>query len=115
MVIYELIFDLLKENGFNVFAPNTHQGECINDYLVVKETVANKFVNYSSQIVLYDILCYAKNYTDCLRLKEKVRETMLEIQHTVKPTDNETEPFFDNDVKGYMTSVEYRNYRRELQ
>lgn len=115
MVIYEFIFDLLKENGFNVFAPNTHKGECVEDYLVLKETMASKFANYSTQVVLYDVLCYAKNYTDSLKLKEKVRATMLKIQHTVKPTDNETEPFFDDDVKGYMTSVEYRNYRRDLQ
>lgn len=114
MTIYEFIFGLLKENGFNVFAPNTHNGECVDDYLVVKETNASKFVNYSTQTVLYDIMCYAKNYTDCLKLKEKVRETMLQAHH-VKPTGNETSAFFDEDVRGYMTSIEYRNYRRELQ
>lgn len=112
MVVYDLIFDFLTDNGFNVFAPNTHKGECNEDYLVLKEANASRFNNYSTQIILYDIMCYAKNYSDCLKLKEKVRETMLKIQSSVKPTDNETSAFFDEDVKGYMASIEYRNYRK---
>lgn len=114
MVVYDLIFVFLKENNFNVFAPNTHKGECVEDYLVLKETNTSKFVNYTTQIVLYDILCYAKNYTDCLKLKEKVRQAMLKASQIVKPTGNETEAFFDENVKGYMASIEYYNYRREL-
>lgn len=114
MVVYDFIFDLLTENGFRVFAPDTHKGECVEDYLVLKESTVTRYNNYSSQIVLYDIMCYAKNYTDCLKLKDKVRQTMTKAKYTVVPTDNETSAFFDDDVKGYMTSVEYRNFRKDL-
>lgn len=114
MVVYDFIFDLLSENGFKVYAPNTHKGECAESYLVLKETNASQYNNYSTQIFLYDVLCYAKNYTDCLKLKQKVKETMLKARFSVMPTDNETEAFFDDSVKGYMSSIEFRNYRKEL-
>lgn len=115
MVVYDFIFSLLQKNNLRVFAPNAHKGECIESYLVLKETNTSQYVNYSTQIILYDIMCYAKNYTDCLKLKEEVRKTMLKAQPSVMPTDNETTAFFDDSVKGYMSSIEYRNYRRKLQ
>lgn len=114
MIVYDYIFDILSKSGFKVYAPNTHKGECAEDYLVLKMTNATQFSNYSTQIALYDVLCYAKNYTDCLNLKEKVKLAMQKAKFSVMPTDNETEAFFDDDVKGYMASVEYRNYRKEL-
>lgn len=115
MIVYDFIFHILKKkNGFNVFAPDAHKGECIEDYLVLKETGTSKFNTYSTQVVLYDIMCYAKTYSSCLKLKEKVRQAMLEAKYTVMPTGNETSAFFDEDVKGYMASIEYRNYRKEL-
>ncbi len=113
MIIYDLIFDTLKRNGFNVYAPNAHKGECIEPYIVVKESDTNQYVNYSTNITLYDIMCYAKNYTDCLKLKEKVKETMKKAEPSVKPTYTETAAFFDDSVKGYMSSVEYRNYTKQ--
>lgn len=111
MIIYDLIFDLLKENGFDVYAPDSHIGDCINSYIVVKQQAGQKYLKYSTQVVFYDILCYAKNYTDCLKLKESVKEKMKLID-SVKPTFNETEAFYDESVKCYMASVEYRNYRK---
>lgn len=114
MTVYKYIFDLLEQSGFNVFAPNTHKGECRENYLVLKETNTGRYNNYSTQIVLYDIMCYAKNYTACLALKEKVRKTMLQARYSVMPTGNETPAFFDDSVKGYMASIEYRNYRKDL-
>lgn len=112
MVIYNLIFNHLKKCGFKVFAPNAHKGECVEDYLVVKQGVTTQYNNYSTQIVLYDILCYAKNYSDCIKLKSSVREKMKELEFDVMPTDNEEEAYFDDSVKGYMSSIEYRNYKK---
>lgn len=57
-------------------------------------------------------MCYAKTYTDCLKLKEKVRDLMKKAQFSVMPTGNETEAFPDDFVKGFMASIEYRNYRK---
>ena len=65
MIIYELIFDTLKESGIDVYAPDTHKGKCISPYVVLKKVSANQFVKYSTQLAYYDILCYAKNHTEC--------------------------------------------------
>ena len=112
MIIYNLIFNHLKNSGFKVFAPNAHKGECVEDYLVLKELATTQYINYSTQIILYDVLCYSKNYTDCIKLKSAVREKMKQLEFTVMPTDNEQEAFFDDSVKGYMSSIEFRNYKK---
>lgn len=112
MTIYDLIFDILKNSGIDVYAPNTHKGDCITPYVVVKRVTAGQFQRYSTQIVYYDLLCYAKNYTSCLSLVEKVKTAMKGADFNVRPTLNETEPFFDDAVKGFMASVEYRNYKK---
>lgn len=112
MIIYELIFDTLKESGIDVYAPDTHKGKCISPYVVLKKVSANQFVKYSTQLAYYDILCYAKNHTECISFMEKVKSVMKKVQFHVMPTMNETEPFFDDTVNAYMGSVEYRNYRR---
>ena len=112
MIIYELIFDTLKESGIDVYAPDTHKGKCISPYVVLKKVSANQFVKYSTQLAYYDILCYAKNHTECISLMEKVKLVMKKVQFHVMPTMNETEPFFDDTVNAYMASIEYRNYRR---
>ena len=112
MTIYNLIFDILKNSGIDVYAPNTHKGDCITPYVVVKRATAGRFQRYSTQIVYYDLLCYAKNYTSCLSLVEKVKTAMKGADFNVRPTLNETEPFFDDAVKGFMASVEYRNYKK---
>ena len=111
MIIYDLIFETLKKSGIDVYSPGSHIGECIKPYIVVKETIAQRYLKYSTQTVYYDVMCYAKNYTDCLKLKELVKEKM-KLVDSVKPTFNETEPFLDENVKAYMSSVEYRNYRK---
>lgn len=113
MTIYNLIFDTLTQANLSVYAPNTHKGECVAPYIVLKRVTAEQFVKYSTQIVYYDILCYAKNYTDCLNLVEKVKETMKGAEFNVRPTMNETEPFWDDSVKGFMSSIEYRNYKKQ--
>lgn len=112
MIIYDLIFKTLKENKIDVFSPGSHLGECTKPYVVVKQDTGARYANYSTQMVLYDILCYAKNYTDCLNLKEKVKNIMKLTGDSVRPTYNETQAYYDDTVKAYMASVEYRNYRK---
>lgn len=112
MLIYEKIFDVLKNKNIDVYAPNTHIGECTTSYVVLKEGTSSKYRAYSSTITYFDILCYAKNYTECLMLKQKVKNAMTELMFSVMPTYNETEVFYDEIAKAYMTSVEYRNYKQ---
>ena len=85
MIIYDLIFNTLKNSGIDVYAPNTHKGDCITPYVVVKRVTAGRFQRYSTQIVYYDLLCYAKNYTSCLPLVEKVKTAMKGADFNVRP------------------------------
>lgn len=112
MVIYDLIYSHLKDSGFDVYAPNTHKGQCAADYIVVKETTRTKYQNFSTTITFYDVLCYSPTYTGALALAENVGHAMRGIEPDVMPTYNKTEPFYDDTVIGYMASIEYRNYKK---
>lgn len=112
MTIFDLIFTALKDGGIDVYAPDTHEGKCTADYVVVKEAQRTQFLNFSSTTTYYDILCYSPTFTGVLQLSEKAEEIMKTAEPSVMPTYNKTQAYLDPDIKGYMISIEYRNYKK---
>ena len=116
MSVYEKAFDNLKENNIDVYPPSTHEGECTSPYVVLKDAGASKAMTYSSQYVLYDMMCYVpgNRYTDLQTYVDKCKEAMAGVYPMLMPTGLETSSFYDDTVKGWMVSVEYRNNRRSV-
>lgn len=56
--ILELIFDHLKTEGFDVYFPSLKVGECKTKYVVVKSTGSSIHQTFSSDVDIYDIICY---------------------------------------------------------
>ena len=112
MEVYDLIFSAFKESGIDVYAPDTHEGKCTADYVVVKQAQATRYLSYSSTTTYFDILCYSPIFTGALQLAERAEEIMKTVEPSVMPTYNKTEPFYDPDIKGYMISIEYQNYKK---
>lgn len=110
MSVYEKVFDKLKENNIDVYPPAIHKGEVKSNYAVLKKTSKIRASTFSSQTVLIDVLCYAPGtrYTDLDDYVENVKSVLKEMFPQIVPTGNETEPFYDDTVKGWMSSVEYR-------
>ena len=108
------IYDHLKNDGFDVYSPGQHKGECHSSYVVVKDMGAAKIGNFSSMRHLYDIMCYVpqKRFSELEPFVYKVKKSMMGLYPMIKPNHFETPSFFDDSVKGHMISVQYINYRR---
>lgn len=110
--LLELIIIILKENNIDAYPPATHKGECKAPYVVVKNSGSSQIGNFSSQYDYYDILCYVpqNEYTSLFRYKKSVKEIIEKnLFPRLMPAGQETADYFDDAVKGHMSSVLYRN------
>lgn len=108
------IFMHLKKRGFEVYLSGIKTGECTSKYVVVKESVMSQVPNRSSVVQYYDVLCYVPQNTpsQLALFLDEAAECMKGLQPMIMPTYQRTEPFFDDSVKAYMSSMTYRNYRK---
>mgnify|MGYP000500093019 CR=1 FL=1 len=49
------IYDLLKQNNFDVYFPSQHKGECISKYVVIKHDGVYQPLTVSSERPIYTI------------------------------------------------------------
>jgi hypothetical protein len=98
----------LESKGFTVYPPSTKNGECTSDYLVLADANSTQIGTFSSEYHYYDILCYSKTYTGVLKLNDSMKVAMKEFVPQLMPTGNETQAYYDTEVKAFMISVEYR-------
>ena len=110
------IFNHLKQEGFEVYPPATKRGECKKPYIVVKYQGKMELTEISSNVVTYDILLYVPR--NCYsEIEDRVRELEISMDKMfplIRPTHFTTEPYYDDDVKGWMTSTQYENYQKRV-
>lgn len=108
------IYMHLKKAGFDVYFPTQHQGECIKPYVVIKDVTTTKYLNYSSTVTYYDIMCYvpSNQYSIIEEYVDSIKESMKQMIPMIKPTYSETESYYDDSIKGYMKSIQYKNYKQ---
>ena len=108
------IYVHLSENGFDVFYPAQHQGECLSPYVVVKGDVNTQFREYSSTVQYYDLLCYVPKdkFSTLYPFVESVKTCMKGLSPMIKPAFYDTASYYDDEVKGHMVSIQYLNYRK---
>ena len=110
-VVYNLIMDTLKTaNIAPVYALGSHQGRIDSQIIVVRPASAMQYMNYSTTIQYYDVLCYGRTVSETIDLFDKVQEAMKSLMFTVMPTYMQNTPFYDSDVHGWQISGTYRNY-----
>lgn len=110
----ENIYDCLSQAGIPVYLQGQHQGHCTSSYVVVKPGVVTKYLQLSTNVAYYELLCYtpADYPAEIERFKERVKQAMLDISPMVKPSNMETAPYFDESVQGWMVDITYQNYRK---
>lgn len=108
------IFKHLESSGYEVYPPGVKEGECISPYVVVKDAGTSKDTNVSSSIALYDIMVYMpKNqYSKLESFVRKLEEDMDGLWPMIRPTHFKTTAFYDDSVKGWMVSIQYKNYQK---
>lgn len=104
----------LQTNGFEVYFPAQKMGECLSPYVVVKDATTSQYLNYSSTITYYDLMCYVpKNHFSTLEpFLRSVKQAMKALDPMIKPTYNQTQSYYDDSIKGYMVSIQYKNYKK---
>ena len=108
------IYRHLKSNGFDVYAPDQKEGYCLEPYIVIKSREVVRLETVSSNEAMYDILLYVpKNrFSFVEEYVLQVIEAMDKLFPMIREAGTQTEPFYDDDVQGYMVSIQYSNYRK---
>lgn len=114
MSIQKQIVDVLRKDGSKVYFPEQHEGECLNNYLVVKSEGAIPLLGTSSERPIYTIMCYVpKNrYSDLESLVFKTKQKMKELYPMLMYAGNESPSIYDEDLKAHMVSFQYQGCRR---
>lgn len=108
------IFTHLKKAGFDVFSPGTKVGECISEYLVVKNDGSTKHASFSTDVDLYAIMCYVPKdkYSSLEPLVQRVKNSMKGLEPMIKPYGTQTPSYYDDSFKAHMINIEYKNYKK---
>lgn len=108
------IYKHLTKEGFDVYSPGQHEGECTSPYVVVKDAGASPLGNFSSTQNLYDIMCYVPkdNFSQLEPFVQRLEMAMVKMYPTIRPVHFKTASFYDDTVKGHMISVQYINYKK---
>lgn len=114
--IIKQIFDVLKEDGTDVYFPMQKQDECKNKYIVVKMDGVNPTMNVSSERPIYTIMCYVpkNNYTMLEGFIKETKDKLKKLYPLIEYAGNETPSFYDDDVKAHMISFQYQGIRKIL-
>lgn len=104
----------LKEQGFEVYFPAQKVGECLSPYVVVKDATTSQYLDYSSTVTYYDLMCYTPkdHFSGLEPFVESVKMAMKKLVPMIKPTYSQTQSYYDDSVKAHMISVQYKNYRK---
>lgn len=104
----------LKNDGFEVYFPAQKVGECISPYVVVRDATTSKYLDYSSTVTYYDLLCYIPkdHFSQLEPFVEEVKGSMKKLVPMILPTYTQTQSYYDDSIKAHMISVLYKNYRK---
>lgn len=104
----------LKNAGFEVYFPAQKVGECTSPYVVVKDATTSKYLDYSSTVTYYDLLCYIPkdHFSQLEPFVEEVKKSMKGLVPMILPTYTQSPSYYDDSVKAHMISVLYKNYRK---
>lgn len=116
--IWEKIADVLLQHNFDVYPPATHIGECKKEYVVIKADGSAQNAGYSSTMNYYTLMLYVPQnaYTRLEKFKKEIKDILaVELYPMLMPTGLETPDFFDDEIKAYMATIQYRNNVRNKQ
>lgn len=112
-VIFDLILRTLKEADIApVYALGAHLGSIDGKTIIVKPESATQYLNYSTTIRYFDILCYGRTASEAVALHDQVRDVMESLKPTVMPTYTTLQPYWNSTVHGWQMSCVFRNYAK---
>lgn len=114
---WQTLYDYLVDNGYSVYPPGTHEGDCDSPYLILTLAGTSPVYGISTDDDLYEILVYYPYgwYSTMEGFQKSLKRTMAKFAPVVHIVEDFGFVYHDDDVKAYMTSINYGCYkRREL-
>lgn len=111
---WEDIFDQLKRSGLDVYPPGIKTGDCEEPYVVVSIGSSFKHAVFSTNIDLYQVMCYVpeQSYSTLEPYLRRVEKSLSELAPMITPYGQRTPSFYDDTYKAYMVSITYQNYKK---
>jgi hypothetical protein len=108
------LYTHLKNEGFDVYAPEQKAGECTHPYIVVRYDSAYKHEYYSSMVDTYSIECYVprNQYSKLESLIMSVKSAMKKIYPLFQDYGQQMFAFYDDVVKAHYATIVYANYKK---
>lgn len=112
--VLKQLYDCLKQNNIDVYFVGQHKGECTEKYAVIKIGGTTTEYNVSAERPIYTIMCYVPEdkYSELEEYALEVKEKMKQVYPLVMYLGNGTDSFYDENVKGHMTSFQYQGCRK---
>lgn len=114
--VWQIIMDILnKYSELPVYPPATHNGECIQPYIVVKRDGGARIPSYSSQYQYIRFMIYVpRNQYSKLDEYQKQLENLIQekIFPLLLPTGQIESDYYDDNYNAHMRAILYRNVRR---
>lgn len=117
--VWQIVADILMKYGsLKVFPPATHEGQCTEPYIVLKEDGAAVIPGYSSMYRYFRIMIYVprSQYSKLDGYEAEVRRVIEEkIFPLLLPTGSQESDYYDANYKAHMRAILYRNvFRNKL-
>lgn len=111
---YRDIFVHLQNNGIDVYSPAQKVGECTSPYVVLRGAGTTQYQGFSTAQDLYELLCYVPQdtYSQLDIFVTRIETLMKELAPMIRPSNYRTAPYYDDEVKAHMTSIQYYNFRK---
>lgn len=110
------IFNHLASDGFDVYSPGAKSGECVSEYIVVKNDGSARHSSFSTDIDFYAVMCYVPKtkYSSLEPLVQRIKRSMKGLEPMITPYGSQTPSYYDDSVKAHMISIEYVNHKKVL-
>lgn len=104
----------LKSHGFDVYPPGVKVGECLKEYIVVKNDGSAAHPTYSTRKDSYTVMCYVpkQKYSTLEPFVQRVMNCMRELEPLIRYDQVQTPSYYDDSFKAHMISVQYYNYKK---
>ena len=113
-MLWDVIYDKLKSEKIAVYLPGQHKGDCTSAYVVVRPSGNNQFMDYSTDVMYCDVLCYVPitHFSALTPFVENVKQVLKTLYPQVKDAHMEVNGFIDETNNSYMWSIQYLSYRK---
>lgn len=95
-----------------VYALGAYEGSIDGKLIIVKPNATNQYLNYSTTIRYFDILCYGRSVSEAVSLYDDVQRVMETLKPTVMPTYTSYIPYWNNTTHGWRLDCVYRNFAK---